>query len=337
MSKENVNMQNMSLGKSATAFRAFKTFAPVLQKINTSFFSDMKFDVALDDQMNPVLESLNAQGNLHTESLQIQGINVLQKIGKLLKINSLQKPEIDRIKAHFSIADGTLKVNPFQFKMNGMQAGLQGTVKLDNQMDFMLNIDIPRNKLGSNPNAVLESVVGKLDKLGLKTQLDTIVKMKFRIKGDYNHPKLLPAIAGYEGNSTREILQEVARDKLQEAATETVDKARKQAQKKADEILAQAQKQADSLVAQAEKLSQKLQKEAQIQAQALIDKANNPLQKIGAKVAADKINQQAEKKGNLFVLKAREKAAKILQKAQEKADKIIHTPVPGNKDSEKNE
>lgn len=327
VSNLDVDIQKMSIVKSASTFSAFQAYAPILQKIQGDFFSDMKMDIALDNQMNPVLNTLKAQGSFNTNTLQLQGIDIVQNIGSLLKINALENPTIDKIKTNFSIENGTMSVKPFTFKLNDINSSLKGTVNLDKQIDFVLSLAVPREMLGANPNALLEGIVGKLSNLGLDTELSEIINMNFKISGDYNKPKIFPSIAGYEGASMKEVLTEVVKDKVDEVVTEVVDNTRIEAQKQADKILAQAQQQADTLVSKANKLGITIRKEAQVQGDNLIAKAKNPLEKIGANVAAKKINQEADKKANLLVVKAQEQADLLLSKAQEKADKLLQTGI----------
>ncbi len=327
VSNLDVDIQKMSIKKSANSFSTFQTFAPILKRVQGDFFSDMNLDIALDGQMNPILSSLKAAGNFNTDSIQLQGIDVIQNVGKILKINALENPAIDRIKANFKIENGMMSLKPFNFKMNDMKASLSGNVNLDKQIDFVLGLAIPREKLGSNPNALLEGIVGKLSNLGLDTELGEIINMNFKITGDYNQPKIFPSIAGYEGNSVQEIVTEVVKDQVDEVVTEVVDKTRIEAQKQADKILAQAQQQADTLVSKATKLGINIREEAQMQGDNLIAKAKNPLEKIGANAAAKKINQEADKKANKLVEKAQEQADLLLSKAQEKADKLLQTEI----------
>ncbi|HIP49710.1 MAG TPA: hypothetical protein EYG92_12200 [Lutibacter sp.] len=326
-SKFDISIEQMSIVKSATTFSAFQAFAPVLQKVQGNFFSNMNMNMHFDEQMNPILSTVKANGNFNTSSLQIAGIDILNKIGSLLKIDALKKPNVDQIKAHFGIENGKMSVKPFTFKLNNMQSSFEGTVNLDKQIDFILGIDIPKDKLGANPNALLEGIVGKLADLGLKTDLGAIIKMKFRIKGDYNNPKILPAIAGYEGATVKEIITEIIEDKVDEVVDDTIDKAREEAQKQADKLMEAAQVQADSLVSKAQQLSVRLSQEAQIQGDNLISKAKNPFEKIAAKAAASQLNKEANKKGVKLVDKAKEKSKILLQNAQEKADKLIQTPI----------
>ncbi len=327
ISSFDIKMQKMSIVKSATTLTTFSTYAPILQKVQGNFFSDLEMDVNLDNNMNPIMKTVSAKGTFDTKNITLQGIDIVKNIANLLKIDALKNPNIDNIKASFTINKGVMKVNPFSFNINAIKSGLSGTVSLDKQINFVLNMDVPREMLGSNPNMLLEGIVGKLSDLGLETNLGDIIKMKFKISGDYNKPKITPMIAGYEGNSTQEIITEIIEDKIEEVVDDTVEKARIEAQKQADKLMLQAQQQADNLVVEATKLGEKLKKEAKKQGDNLIAKAKNPIQKIGATTLAKKGNQEADKKAKRLVSEARTQGEKLLKTAKEKGDKLIATSV----------
>jgi hypothetical protein len=123
--------------------------------------------------MNPILKSINSQGNFKTNEISANGINVMKKVGEILKINELLNPKIDKLNASFTIKDGTLTLKPNQFKLNGMQAGLSGTFNLDKQLNLELTLDVPREKLGNNLNGVINNIAGAANKLDLGKDIGT--------------------------------------------------------------------------------------------------------------------------------------------------------------------
>jgi len=324
-----IKMEKLSVPESASSLSVFETYTPVLKKVTGHFFSDLQMKVRLDEQMNPIMESLDMNGSFDSNDLNIKGIEMVGKIAGMLHIDELTNPEIERIRARFKIEKGILNINPFDFKYQNMKARFGGSVSLDKKVNFLFHLDIPREKLGNNANELLENLVGKLDRFGIdKNQLlPGIIKMDFRITGDMNNPKILPVIAGYEGQSTGEIIQQVVEDKVEEVVEEKVEEIRADLQAKADKIMAEAQKQADALMSQAQKTAQKIKDEARIQGDKLVNKAGNPLEKIAAQATAKELNRQAGKKASQVLKKARQQADNILQKARQQADKILQTDV----------
>jgi len=216
-----------------------------------------------------------------------------------------------------------------------MNAKLGGKVSLDQKINFDFNVDIPKNKLGKNASAVLEKLLGNLNKFGLSANLPNIIKMKFKITGDYNNPIITPVIAGYEGKDTKEIVTQMVTDKVNETIDKTKEKARIEAQKQADSLIKQArlkaaalnkiaQEQADKIVAEAKELSAKLKAAAKKQGAAAIKKAgNNPIKAIAANELAKQLNKQAKKKGDKLVETAKKKGKALIDSANHKGENII--------------
>ncbi len=328
-----MDMKKVSISEATSGLTTFNYYAPALKKIQGNFFSNMQMDVQLDDQMNPIFSTLDLTGFLETKNIGLNGIDILKKIGDLLKINELKKPSLDQVKAQFEIDKGNLNIKPFDFKLNGMKSEFQGKVSLDRKIDFILRIDIPKNKLGANANQIIENLVGKLSKFGIDAGLPDIIKMKFKIKGDYNQPKIVPVFAGYEGKSVKEVVTEVATQQVNQVIDDTQAKLVAEAKAKADILLKNAQMQADKIVTEAKKVGNKIRQEAQKQADELIKEAgNNPLKKYAAQQAAKKIVQAADKKAKKLETDAQNKANQIMQNAHQKADKLINDAQ--NKDLE---
>ena len=321
----NIAMKKLAINQTADKLTMFKTYAPVMQKINGNFFSDLQMDVELDKQMNPVLQSLDASGLFKTENINIAGIDVVEKIGKMLKIKALNNPKIDKIKAQFDIQKGRMHVKPFQFKINQINSGLEGTVSLDKKINFILNMDVPRKLLGHKANEIIGNLIGKVNALGLKLDMADIIKMKFKITGDYSYPKIIPVIAGAEGQTAQEVVKEAVTQKVEATVDDAKEKAKAEAQKKADALLAQAQAEADRLKVEARKTADKIRAEALKQKDELIKKAgNDPFKKLAADALGKKIVKTADKKAGQLETKAQNQADLIMKDARQKADKLVN-------------
>ena len=319
-----LSMQKISLSESAQSLTMFKTYTPVMKALNGYFFSDMNLKVDLDEQMNPVLSTMDASGLFKTGNIEIGGIDVIKKIGELLKLNELQKAKVDDVKAQFEIKKGKLFIKPFNFKINNIESGFEGNVSLDQKIDLKFQMNIPRQMLGNKANEILENLVGKLGKFGLSSKLDEIIKMDFKITGDYNNPKIIPVIAGVEGNSTEEVVSQVVEEKVDEVVEDTKEKAHEEAQEKADAILTEAQAQADKIKEEAKKAADKIREEAAKQADEIIKKAgNDPFKKLAAEALAKKVKKEAEKKAQAIETEAQNKADLIMKNAQKQANDIL--------------
>lgn len=320
-----MEMNKVSIPETASSLSTFNYYAPALQKIQGELFSLLEMKMNLDNQMNPIFSTLDLNGLLETDNIHIAGIEVLTKIADLLKLDELKKPKVDKVKAHFVIEDGNLQIKPFDFKMNGMKSKFQGKVSLERKIDFLMEMDIPKQKLGKNANKIMENLIGNLSKYGLDQGiLPEVIKMKFRITGDYNHPQVKPVFAGYEGKSTTEVVTDLITDKVNEVIDDTKEKALIEAQKQGEKLVAEAQVQADKIKSEAKALADKIRKEAKIQADELIKKAgDNSFQKLLAQKAAKKLIEQADQKAIQIEKEADQKAKMLVENAQNKSNELL--------------
>ncbi|MDZ7776694.1 MAG: AsmA-like C-terminal region-containing protein [Bacteroidales bacterium] len=160
------SLEEVSVNKAAVAFSAMSKYAPIAKKANGAITTSFDIKTDLDNNLNPLFETMNGKGALQANSLSIGNVNTLNQLGDALKINELKQAVIKNIQLDFSIQQGSLFVQPFDMSLNGMKAALGGRTGLDQSIDYNLKLDIPRKKLGSDANELLENLAGKVQATG---------------------------------------------------------------------------------------------------------------------------------------------------------------------------
>lgn len=316
-----LGLKQMGIKESATSFDMLSSYAPILNNITGKFLSDLDLNVDLDNNMSPILTSVNAKGLFKTDEISVNGINILKKVGDLLKLNELHNPKIDKLNASFSIQNGTLTLNPNSFKLNGYQAAIEGTFNLDKQLNMVLSLDIPREKLGGNINSVINNIAGVANKLDLTKDIGQVVKTKFKITGNITNPQIKPILMGNGGQTLTQTVTEVVQTKVEAVKNDALAKA----QAEADKLINIAKVQKQKLVEEAEKLALETKEKAKLAADEVLKQAgDNPLKKVAAKAAADKIIKEGDKKAVQIVDTANKKGDDLVQKAQTQADELIN-------------
>ena len=267
--------------------------------------------------MEPVYETMNGNGNAFTQSVLIQNFEPLQKIATTLKLDQFAQQAIKNVNLKFSFEDGRVNVSPFDIKIDGMDANVGGSTGFEGDMDYTMKLKVPTEKLGSDVNQWVGSVLGKVNDLGLDASIGEFVNVNLKITGTIDNPSVKPVFEGVEGQSVKEVIETKIEEVVQE---ELIDPAKEKAKAEAEKIMADAQAQSDKLIAEAQKAADNIRKEADKQAQKLIDDAKNPLAKIAAETAAKKVRSEADKKANKVVETAEKKSADIMAKAQQQAD-----------------
>ena len=319
-----MKMQKMKVDETARSLTYFKAYAPILKYFEGIFGMDFDLNVRLDDQMNPILSTTDAQGKFEALNLRPENVKFFQNAAQVLKLDALANPVLSKAVARFGIEDGNLNINPFDFKVNGMKSKLGGSVTLDKKLDLDWNLEIPVEKLGAQANQWLNSIQGELSKLGLKTNQIKTVYVTLKITGDINKPSIKPVFRKGEGmQGLTETVKETVVQTVKQEAQQLEDTLRQNLDAQAQALIQQAEQQGDRLIAEAKKMADQIKKEADKQAEELIKKAgDNPIAKFAAQKSAEKLKKKAYQKADALVEEAKRKKQKLIEEAKAKAQKI---------------
>jgi vacuolar-type H+-ATPase subunit H len=314
------DLNSIEIDEAFNTFNTVKKIAPIAKYAKGKVSSDLKVQGILDQNMEPIYETMQGRGSLVSDEVVLKGGDFLEKLSTTMKAPGLKEQRIQDLDATFVIENGKVTTSPFDVKIDKMTANVSGWVSFDEKIDYLMKMKIPREELGGEFNKMAEGLLGQANAfLGGNMSLGEYINMNVTIEGDLYGPSIKPAFAGMEGESS---VKEQATEAIKEEVDKQIDDAKEELAKEADKLLADAQKQADKLVKEAEKAADELRKEADKQADKLIKDAKNPLAKAGAKIAADEVRKQADKQGDKLVDEAQKQADKIMADARKQADKI---------------
>lgn len=327
----NLKMTDISVKQASNTFVTIQSLAPIVSKANGDCSVVFDYKSELDNNMDPVLSSVNGKGDFSASMLSFGDVEIFNKLGKALKIKELQNMVIENVAISFVIRDGNLFVKPFDFSMNNMKATLGGRTGLDKSIDYDLILQIPRKKFGSKANTAFENVLSKASSLGISINVGDNIDMKAKITGTLSKPKVSVGMA-----ETVNDLKNRLSKKLDKQLEEKKKQAKLELQKKADKILADARNKSEKIIASAKKQSKNIKKEADKAAAKIISEAKKQgedfvkeasekgmLAKLAAQKTADKLNKVAKQKADDVKAIADKNADKIVVLAKKETDEIM--------------
>ncbi|HKL04097.1 MAG TPA: AsmA-like C-terminal region-containing protein, partial [Cryomorphaceae bacterium] len=318
------DIENIDIKKSAKAFNTVEKYAPISKHASGKVSSEFTLVTQLDNNMEPVYQTMNGRGTLNTSAIVLEGGKFLNKLAKTLKSPELARQEINPIRTTFIIENGKVTTDPFDIKMNDITATVSGYTSFDETLDYTMKMKVPRKSLGGDFNKLAEGLLAQANSfLGGSMSMGEFINVDVRVHEDLYDPTITPSFAGVEGGDVKETVKEKVKEEIGEKIDEAKDKAREEARKEADKILADAQKRADQVKSEAKKAADKLREEAAKQAQNLIDEANNPIAKKGAEIAAKRIRNEAEDKAKKLESEANKQADAIMAEARKQADEKL--------------
>lgn len=143
--KADLNLTNLSFAQTYDGLNTVRQLAPIFSQLGGTYSGGMNIQTTLDKQMNPVYSTLQARGKLSTKNINIQKVESLQSLGKLLKQEDLfQKPMKD-LDISFQIKDGRLQTQPFNINIGDYNINLSGSTGLDQTIDYSGKVKLPAN------------------------------------------------------------------------------------------------------------------------------------------------------------------------------------------------
>lgn len=270
-----LNIKEWDIQKTVKTFNTVEKMAPIAKSASGKFSVVMNLKGDLDQQMSPVVNSLNGDGKLNTSKIVIQNFPAFSKLADALKMPSLKQLDIPSMNPSFKFVNGRVYVDPFDVSINGIKSKIAGSNGFDQTIDYTLAMDIPRSSFGGAANSVLDNLVGQANAKGAKFSLGETVPVNVGITGTVTDPRIKTDLNS-QGAKAMDDLKAKAKEEFDKKKAEAEAKAREEA----DKLKAQAQAKLDQEKAKAQAEADRLKKEAEAK----------------AKAAADKAKQEAEKK-----------------------------------------
>ncbi len=279
-------IDSLSFQEAYKSFATIQKMAPIAKDMTGLFSTSLAISGALTAAMDPVMESINANGAATVLDAKLAGFPALEKITQLTKLDDLKEIKLRDTRLKFSIRDGRLFVEPFDVKTGPYTLNVAGSTGLDQTIDYKLKLDLPPGAAGSAATSALSNLTGKSFDKPERIVIDMIMG------GTVQKPTLKAA-----GSNVKDAVKDAIKDEL--------DKKKQQAQEELEKRKREAEEKARQ---EAEKAKQ----EAERRAKEAADKA---------KQEAEKAKQEAERKKREAEEKARQEAERKKREAEEKAKK----------------
>ncbi|MEI6766061.1 MAG: AsmA-like C-terminal region-containing protein [Bacteroidota bacterium] len=317
----NLDIKGFDIPKTYKTFVTVQKLAPIMERCTGKFSTTMSFITDLDGAMSPVYNTMSGNGKLSANNVSVQGFEPLNKVAEVLKIEKFRKIGFDKTEISFSFANGKLEVKPYTFTFEKIKATASGFSSLDQSINYLVNLEIPRELFGGQANGVLNDLVGKANSKGANLTPGNTIFVDLVIGGTVTKPTVKAGVKG----SAKEVLEDLKKEaekQITDKVKEEVGKVKADVQAKIDKLLADANAKAQQIRDQAKAAGDKLVAEADAQGQDLVKKASNPIAKAAAKETAKQMLKEAKDKSQALQDEGNRNAQKVLDDAQKEADKL---------------
>ena len=266
-----LGINNFDIKKSYDAFVAMQKFAPIAKTANGNYSTILNFNADLDSKMEPILNTINAAGLLSMSKVEIKGSKTFAELAKSLNYDELNNISTKSFDVPFKIKDGKLMVKKFNVDVDGIPMTIDGVTYLNQDIDYNIDMQVPREKLGSDANKMINNLVSQANAAGVNASVGETINVKAKVKGTTTKPAIT---LNYK-----------------EAVADVKDQVMEEAQKQVDELKKQAEAEYEK---QKKEMEEKARKEYEKQKAALEkkkkeeeEKAKKKLEEEGKKLLDD--------------------------------------------------
>lgn len=317
-----LNISDFDISSTFKYFNTVQKLAPIGKHATGKFSTQLKYSSNLDAQMMPDLKTMNGDGRLQTNSVMITGFEPLRQLADALGgMDKFKKTEFANLDIAYHIRDGKVSTDDFQFKSGSILGNVFGSLSLDQTIDYTMKMLIPSSEIPAGAQAFLMKQLSAINKLGTNIKFPEKIKINALFGGTTTKPTVKTSMADMAG-TTKEAVKEQAKEMVKEQVTAVKEDLSKKLDEQKKKIMADAQAQADKVRAESKSLAAETKKAGYAQADNLEKEAKNPIAKIAAKKAADKVRKETDDKAKKIEAEGNQKADAIMKSAQEQADRI---------------
>lgn len=286
--KLDFNMTDLDIQQAFKTFNTVQKIAPIAGQMAGRFNASFKMYSSLSEHMQPLYESLLAEGTLGVPQATLTNINSLNKVADFVGKPEYKQMSMSNAKILWKVINGKIYTEPFDLKLGTQTMRLSGNTSLSQQIDYIGTMNVPRKDLGEANSAVNDALKQLNANAGTSIKMDENLPLVFNIGGTFTKPEIKTNIKDLLASQAGS-LKNQAMDEAKRKAKELEDKARADAQK-------QMQEAKDKAVAEAQKA--KSEAEAKLNAEKerlrLEAEAKKKEAEAKAKAEADRLKKQAE-------------------------------------------
>jgi hypothetical protein len=205
------DVQNLDIQKTFFAYNTVQKLMPIGQFIDGKLTSKLTMNGKLGETMMPDLSTITGTGSL----LLLQGVlnkfAPLEKLASALDISSLKAISLKDVKSYFDVADGKIFVKPFNVKVQDVDMEIGGKHGLDQSIDYVINMKVPREKLGSKANALVNTLATQASSKGIPVKISDVISFKVNMGGSITNPTVKTDLSG-AGNTLADEMKDQAKE-----------------------------------------------------------------------------------------------------------------------------
>ncbi|OFY17726.1 MAG: hypothetical protein A2W98_08465 [Bacteroidetes bacterium GWF2_33_38] len=288
----NMEIEKLDIQKSFKTFNTIQKLAPIAENCQGKFSTQMTYKSNLLPDMMPDMNSINSSGRLQTHNIVISNSKTFTKIADALKSDKFKKAEFNDFDLFFKIINGKVTIDPFKTSYSKTDAMIGGYSTLNQELNYTINLNIPRKEFGTAANDVLNNLTKQAASKGINIETSENINVNVLIGGTLLDPKISLDLK----DQAKDAMQDL-KDKAKAELERQKEELERKAKAEADRLKKKAQAEAERLKQEAAKKSKEAQEKARLEAERLKKQAQAEAERL-KKEAEEKAKEEAKKRLN---------------------------------------
>lgn len=329
------DLRQIDIQQLVSNFVTIEQLAPVMKYAQGKLSTNFSVNTDVTPDFSPVLSTLSGNGGLFTRQVQLVGYKPIERLANVLSMDDLTNSTFRNVDIKFAFEDGKVNVAPFQVNVAGIRTEIEGSTSFEQEIDYELSMQLPRERIPGNVLKAVEDVIGKAQKIpGFKMkELPAHIPINVKMTNTVSDPKVetdlseqLKALGGGVEDALRETFEETkerVKDTIRAVVEDKKEEALEELRKRKEKLLEDAQKQADRIVAEAKNIADRTRREGDSAAERIMEEAgSNPIRQRAAEATAKRTRDAAYDNAQKIEDEAKQRAQQIMRDAQTQADRL---------------
>jgi len=182
------DVKGLDVQKTFYAFNTLDKIMPVGKFISGKLSSKLSFTGQLGDNMMPDLNSLTGEGNLLLIEGFLKKFAPVDKLAQNLNVKELETISLKDVKNYIQFTNGKVLVKPFTIKAKEVDIEIGGMHGLDQSLDYVVNLKLPRSMMGEKGNQYINDLVTQVNDKGVPVKVAEVVNLHVLLGGTITNP-----------------------------------------------------------------------------------------------------------------------------------------------------
>ena len=182
------DVKGLDVQKTFYAFNTLEKIMPVGKFISGKLSSKLSFNGLLGENMMPDLNSLTGEGNLLLIEGFLKKFAPVDKLAQNLNIKELESISLRDVKNFIQFTNGKVLVKPFTIKAKDIDIEIGGMHGLDQSLDYIVNLKLPRSMMGEKGNRFVDNLVTQVNNKGVPVKVAEVVNLHVLLSGTITNP-----------------------------------------------------------------------------------------------------------------------------------------------------